>query len=308
MAGLGQDSTTVWNARDPGTYAWNHSVAAALALALCGLYEPDPVLRGSLLDFGMLRLQKFFEHGINDWGIPYEGFSYCGVSLRVIGLFGLLIAREPQRMKAYQGLRGAYSGKLARLLEWIDGATFPSGKFLISYNQSEYSASLAVAGLLLFFGDSDPDKAVFLWSKLAGDSVDGLHGDTTDLARSCAFEAMFFISKPVPEDCPFTRTSAVDLSDGWALLQSGQGLRASKIFVKSSTFLQGPHNHSDANHFTAILEGMPLFLDSGAAAKICACGRIVRGLEGYLSRGTQRCVILRAQRRNHRRQRPGAFR
>jgi hypothetical protein len=204
MAGLGQDSTTVWNARDPGTYAWNHSVAAALALALCGLYEPDPVLRGSLLDFGMLRLQKFFEHGINDWGIPYEGFSYCGVSLRVIGLFGLLIAREPQRMKAYQGLRGAYSGKLARLLEWIDGATFPSGKFLISYNQSEYSASLAVAGLLLFFGDSDPDKAVFLWSKLAGDSVDGLHGDTTDLARSCAFEAMFFISKPVPEDCPFT--------------------------------------------------------------------------------------------------------
>jgi hypothetical protein len=261
-----------------GTYVWNHSVIAGVALAMCGLHVMEPRRRRAYIDFGVTRLEKFLAYGINEHGIPYEGFSYCGVVFRIVGLFSLLVAGDPHGLHIYGHLRNKYKDRLGNLLDWMDACSFPSGTHLISYNHSEYSPTLAVGGLLLFFGQSDPLKASCLWDRFVGRHGTNEYGDTTDLARCSAFEGMFFLVAPPSETCPFLPASVVDLRDGWILVQSGSADKANKLFLKSSRLITGPHNQSDVNHFTVILGGKPVFVDAGAANKVGPVNRDRNGV------------------------------
>ncbi|MDQ3269336.1 MAG: glycosyltransferase family 2 protein [Pseudomonadota bacterium] len=252
----------------PGLHAWNHSVVCSLALAMCGLRDPTSSINGPRIEFGMRKLEKFLQHGITASGIPYEGLFYWGLCLRAMGLFGLLVEGDRSLAARYRALREHYSDRLDRVLDWMDGALFPGGKYLLSHNHSPYTSYMALNGLLLFFGDRHPDKCASLWSRLTGESGDGLNGNSPQARDSCVFEGLFFLPARERQECPFQCTPIVDMVQGWALLQSGRGDVADKLLVKSSRHLSGLHNQSDANHFSAFLGGNPLFIDAGAAHKI----------------------------------------
>lgn len=268
----------------PGIYAWNHSIVAALALSLCGAYIGDRREAARWREYGHDRLEKFFNYGVSSEGVPYEGLSYFGICLRIIGLYGLLIARVPRAFAEYERIRATYERRLASVLEWYAACAFPRGPYVVSYNQAGYTARFAVQGILLFYGDTCASAASELWHRLAGNVNASRAGGRSDLTGSSEFESMFFLSRPRPTTSPFRNESIVDMRNGYALLRSCVGDAENRLFIKSSQVLEGPHNHSDANHFTLFLGGYPVLIDAGPGTKV----RFADGNWAQYSKGSYR--------------------
>ncbi len=254
-----------------GTYAWNHSVVAGAALALSTLWAGDPdapltAAQDHDIDFGLKRIEDFFIHGIRDGGVPYEGFFYCGVVMRVMGMFDILVARHADTHTRYQRIRARHDARLGQLLDWYGSSNASKQNLLISFNHSNYRPHPAVAGLLSFFRTSHPDKAGQIWCTLLQEPNKDAIRPGRDLPENTAYEALLFLSSDSIAAPAFPAQSLLSKDEGYALFVAEDG--TSKLFVKSSKLLFGPHNQADAGHFTWIQDGRMMLIDAGPGAKV----------------------------------------
>lgn len=253
-----------------GTYAWNHSVAAGAALALGAAWSvPDPTAYSETdlhdIDFGLTRIEAFFIHGIRDGGVPYEGFFYCGVVMRLLGIFDILIQRDAEISERYQRIRTRHTTRLGQLLDWYGSSIIPRHKQLISFNHSPYNPDAAIAGLLSFFRHEHSLKASQIWRDVIWDAKRDVPRQTRNLRASTLYEAVLFLHPDALDAPPYQAQTLISEKEGYALVCSDDG--RDKLFVKSSKLLYGPHNQADAGHFTWISGGQAVLIDAGPGTK-----------------------------------------
>ena len=251
-------STKPYGTRDtPGNDAWNHSVVAALAGAATALDRPPDDARASAIAFGLERLDRFLEHGIAVGGAPYEGWSYWALSAHIVGLCRILFRVDPPTAAAYEAVLRRHRPRLQALLGWLEACCLPDHACLVTWNQSRYEAAEVLPGLLSLF-DDDAARASQLWRRIAEAAV----RDGRSLSGWPLFEARILLRPASTRPLPGAR-DRVDLEHGYALFADGDGERAHRLFVKASSYLSGPHNQADANHFTWVAAGFPWFVDAG---------------------------------------------
>lgn len=252
-----------------GTYAWNHSVVAGAALTLCTLWcdrRSGPDIQN--MKFGLRRIDAFFQHGIRDGGIPYEGFFYCGVVFRILGLFDILCRRDETIFREYHRSRTAWSEKLGQMLDWYGSNAISQQKLLISYNHSPYQPNAAIGGLLPFFRRHYNQKASEIWGLLTRRDGGEAFGQARDLSGVTCHEAALFLNSKVGKTPRYTKQSQLHREEGYLLAVSED--QKSQIFVKASKYLFGPHNQSDAGHVTWVSDGKLCLMDCGPGTKVRA--------------------------------------
>lgn len=255
-----------------GTYAWNHSGCAAAALALSVIWtrdSPDEWTETDAhdVDFGLRRIEEYFIHGIRDTGVPYEGFYYCGAVFRVLGPFDILVQREPEVYSRYLRIRDRHKRKLGQLINWFESCTIVKQRALISFNHSPYDPAPAVNGFLSFFRKEFRIKAGRMWSRLMtqGEGFSFVE-QSRDWADNTLHEALLFLHSD-GFDAPRKQVNTlISRAEGYAVLVSDDF--QSRLFVKASKLLIGPHNQSDAGHVSWVCDGQAVLIDAGPGQKV----------------------------------------
>lgn len=255
-----------------GTYAWNHSACAAAGLALSVIWSRDGQESWTEtdfhdVDFGLRRIEDYFLHGIRETGVPYEGFYYCGAVFRVFGPFDILVQKDAEVDRRYRRIRARHGRKLGQLLDWFESGTIVNQRGLLSFNHSLYDSHPAVNGFLTFFRSEYKVKAGRMWSRLIarGTSLDFVER-SRDWGDNTLHEALLFLH-PKGYAAPRRKVQTLlSKAEGYGLLVSEDF--GSRLFVKASKLLVGPHNQSDAGHVSWVCNGDAVLIDAGPGRKV----------------------------------------
>jgi hypothetical protein len=250
---------------EPSRLLWNHSVVAMSGVGIAAGVLPFHPMADTWREAALVRAMGYLNYGLSSEGAAREGLLYCGFVLQFLGMF-LRTLKNTGHFDYTNSATNPYLEKLRRIPSWYLASIFPRGSYLECLNNSTWTPTEPIRGLLMTCGDLSPQPVREVWDRLFGEAGNRTFGfNRVDMDRSTTGHALLWYPAGVAARAEAGKRTRFFCPDVGIFSESNSDPEFMSLFGFNSGKFRGGHDHSDNNAFTYYAHGVPLVIDGGAS-------------------------------------------